>query len=278
MEEYREKCGILHGLLDGYTRNPAAVAFSGGADSSLLLKLAVDHGKKNGSRILAVTAVTELHPSGDIQVARQVAGEAGAVLKILEIRELDQGDIRWNPVDRCYQCKKYLFGKIIETAKSAGAATVLEGTNADDLLQYRPGLRAVEELGVKSPLKEAGFTKEEVRRLAREHGVSVSDRPSAPCLATRFPYGDELTLEKLEQVEKGEAYLRSLGLLNLRLRVHGDMARIEADGNQMGILVDRREEICRYLKGLGYGYIALDLEGFRSGSMDRGLNLPRQGQ
>ena len=152
-----------------------------------------------------------------------------------------------------------------------GASVVLEGTNADDLSEYRPGLKAIRELGIKSPLMEAGLTKEEVRRLAGEYGISVARRPSSPCLATRFPYWEELTYEKLRQVEKGENYLKTLGLYNVRLRVHGRIVRIEADAEQMGRLVERREEIVGFLKELGYGYITLDLEGFRSGSMDETL-------
>ena len=133
-------------------------------------------------------------------------------------------------------------------------------------------MQAIRELGIKSPLMEAGLTKEEVRRLAGEYGISVARRPSSPCLATRFPYGEELTYEKLRQVEKGENYLKTLGLYNVRLRVHGRIVRIEADAEQMGRLVERREEIVGFLKELGYGYITLDLEGFRSGSMDETLS------
>lgn len=272
MEAYREKREQLHWLMNQYTKGNAAVAFSGGADSSLLLKLAVAHGKENGSQVFAFTVCGELHPAADRRIAGEVAREAGAIHRILEVRELERGDIRNNPVDRCYQCKKYLFEKIREAAGDMGAFVVLEGTNTDDLLQYRPGLRAIEELGIKSPLKEAGFTKAEVRALAKELGISVADRPSAPCLATRFPYGEELTMEKLKQVEQGEEYLRSIGAGNLRLRVHGDIARIEADGDQMGALLERRAGITKYLKELGYGYITLDLEGFRSGSMDQDLD------
>ena len=271
MEEYREKCRTLDRLMDEYTKEGAAVAFSGGADSGLLLNLAVIHGRKNGSPVFALTAVTELHPAKDESIARKTALDLWAEHRVLRVYELKQGEIRRNPADRCYQCKKYLFQEIRKTAAELGVRVVLEGTNKDDLNQYRPGLRALEELEIKSPLKEAGFTKEEVRRLARDYGVPVADRPSAPCLATRFPYGEELTGEKLRKVEQGEEYLRSLGLYNLRLRVHGGIARIEADNGQMGLLVEKRREITGFLKELGYRYITLDLEGFRSGSMDEDL-------
>lgn len=270
-DNYEEKCQRLHSLVEEYTKSNVAVAFSGGADSSLLLKLAVLHAQGKNSQVTAITAATELHPSKDEAVARQVALEAGAGHRVLKVRELESARVNRNPVDRCYRCKHYLFEKIKEEAGNLDASIVLEGTNADDLKEYRPGLKAVEELGIKSPLKEAGFTKEEVRRLAKEQGISVANRPSAPCLATRFPYGDELTLEKLQRVEQGENYLKTLELYNVRLRIHGNIARIEADGDQMKKLVEHRAEIVKYLKDLGYSYITLDLEGFRSGSMDETL-------
>lgn len=268
---YEEKCRLLHRLMEGYTAEHTAVAFSGGADSSLLLKLAVMHAKANGKRVIAVTACTELHPAQDEEVARRVAVETGAEHRVLAVRELQSAGIDRNPVDRCYHCKKYLFEAIRDQAAREGAGAVLEGTNADDLKEYRPGLRALEELGIKSPLKEAGFTKAEVRRLAEEYGISVANRPAAPCLATRFPYGERLTAKKLRRVEQGENYLKGLGLCNVRLRVHGSVARIEADEKDMGMLMAKRREIAAVLKEMGYGYITLDMEGFRSGSMDEML-------
>lgn len=267
-----EKYGRLYELMEEYTRDNVAVAFSGGVDSSLLLKLAVVCARERKSRVIAVTAATELHPSRDEAIAGKVALETGAEHRVLRVQELEQAGVAGNPVDRCYRCKRYLFERIRQEAEAMGASVVLEGTNADDLSEYRPGLKAIRELGIKSPLMEAGLTKEEVRRLAGEYGISVARRPSSPCLATRFPYGEELTYEKLRQVEKGENYLKTLGLYNVRLRVHGRIVRIEADAEQMGRLVERREEIVGFLKKLGYGYITLDLEGFRSGSMDETLS------
>lgn len=267
-----EKYGRLYELMEEYTRDNVAVAFSGGVDSSLLLKLAVVCARERKSRVIAVTAATELHPSRDEAIAGKVALETGAEHRVLRVQELEQAGVAGNPVDRCYRCKRYLFERIRQEAEAMGASVVLEGTNADDLSEYRPGLKAIRELGINSPLMEAGLTKEEVRRLAGEYGISVARRPSSPCLATRFPYGEELTYEKLRQVEKGENYLKTLGLYNVRLRVHGRIVRIEADAEQMGRLVERREEIVGFLKKLGYGYITLDLEGFRSGSMDETLS------
>ena len=156
----------------------------------------------------------------------------------------------------------------VRWANEICAVMIVEGTNADDLLSYRPGIRAVEELGIKSPLKELGFTKKEIRRLAENYGISVADRPASPCLATRFPYGETLTKEAFQNVEKGEQYLKTLGVYNVRLRVHQNIARIEVDDADMGTLLAHKKELTAYLKTLGYSYITLDLEGFRSGSMD----------
>ncbi len=275
--QYKEKCRKLHGIMDGYAGKDLAVAFSGGADSSLLLTLAVLHGKRQNSQVYALTASTELHPLGDISLAKKVAVEAGAIHQVLSVSELEEAGIADNPVDRCYRCKYFLFQRILEEASRLGAETVLEGTNADDLLAYRPGIKAIRQLGVKSPLLQAGFTKEEVRRLAGEYGISVADRPSAPCLATRFPYGASLTREGLCRVEKGEERLKTLGLYNVRLRIHGEIARIEVDPAYMGTLLENREEMIKELKALGYTYITMDLEGFRSGSMDVGITLTESG-
>lgn len=265
---YSEKCTVLRQLMQTYAKGNVMVAFSGGVDSSLLLKMAVMYAEEQGKKVYAVIADTELHALQDMQIAKQITEELGAVHIVLELQELEQADIRNNPLDRCYRCKKYLFGKIKEKAEELQALTVLEGTNADDMLVYRPGIRAVEELGIKSPLREAGFAKEEVRRLAKEYGISAADRPSAPCLATRFPYGEFLDRQKLARVEQGEQFLRSMGFYNVRLRVHGDIARIEVDDIDMNQLLGNRKDIINYLKALGYQYITMDLEGFRSGSMD----------
>lgn len=271
MIQYEEKCKNLHAIIDAYTKADSVVAFSGGADSSLLLKIAVLHAKANGTKVYAVTANTELHPGGDLEISKSVAKEAGAEHIVLQINELENEQIQNNPVDRCYICKKFLFTGIKEKADLLHAEVIMDGTNTDDLLSYRPGLRAIEELGVKSPLKEAGLNKSDVRKLAEEYKVSVADRPSAPCLATRFPYGTKLTMEHMEKVDKGEAYLKTLGLYNVRIRVHENIARIEVDEEYMPKMIEQKNPITAYLKELGYSYIVLDLEGFRSGSMDIGL-------
>ena len=265
---FEEKYQKLQEIIEEDTKNDIVIAFSGGVDSSVLLKTAVAHAKKHGTKVYAITANTELHPMNDLAVAKKVAKEMGADYKVLQMNELADADITENPVDRCYRCKKFLFTWIQNMAEELGAAIIYDGTNTDDLKVYRPGLKALEELGVKSPLRLAEFSKEDVRKLAAKEQVSVASRPSAPCLATRFPYGTTLTIEDMERVDRGENFLKKYDLYNVRIRVQGDTARIEVDTKYFDKIMENREEIVDYLKGLGYSYIALDLEGFRSGSMD----------
>ena len=261
---FEEKYQKLQEIIEEDTKNDIVIAFSGGVDSSVLLKTAVAHAKKHGTKVYAITANTELHPMNDLAVAKKVAKEMGADHKVLQINELADADIIENPVDRCYRCKKFLFTGIQNMAKELGAAIICDGTNTDDLKVYRPGLKALEELGVKSPLRLAEFSKEDVRKLAAKEQISVASRPSAPCLATRFPYGTTLTIEDMERVDKGENFLKKYDLYNVRIRVQGDTARIEVDTKYFDKIMENREEIVDYLKGLGYSYIALDIEGFRS--------------
>ena len=251
-----------------YAREDVMVAFSGGVDSALLLKLACEAAEESGKAVYAVTVQTKLHPSGEIEEAKKMCREIGASHIVLAVDELGEAGITDNPADRCYRCKKHLFLKMLEKAASLGISTVLEGTNEDDLHVYRPGILALKELQIISPLARAGFTKAQVRELAEEYGLSAASKPAAPCLATRFPYGTALTYEKLEQVGKGEEFLKRFAFQNVRLRVHGDIARIEVCGTDFEKLMGHKGEIVSFLKGLGYPYITLDLEGFRSGSMD----------
>ena len=256
-------------IMDRLCRKDVCLAFSGGVDSSLLLKLAVDMGKIHGSRVYAVTFDSRLHPACDLENARKVAGELGGIHCVITVDELELEEIRQNPRNRCYLCKKQLFQHLLLVAENQGAAVVLEGTNEDDLHVYRPGIQAVRELGVKSPLAEAGFTKAEVKELAAEYGISAASRPSTPCMATRLPYGAELDYEVLKKIEQGEEILKKYLDGNIRLRLHGDIVRIEADPVQMKQVLDKKNEIVRELKQLGFLYLTLDLEGFRSGSMDQ---------
>lgn len=265
---YEEKKQKLQKQMLVYAQGDMLVAFSGGVDSSLILKLAVQVAAKTGHKVYGIMVHTMLHPMGEVEDARVTAEQIGAEFRVLEIDELQGADILDNPVDRCYRCKKYLFHNLIEEGKKLGVSAMMEGTNEDDLHVYRPGLRAIRELGIHSPLAEAGMTKAEVRKLAGELDVSVSNKPSMPCFATRFPYGTRISYEAMQKVDEGEAFVRSLGFYNVRLRIHNDVARIEVDVNEMPRLLEYCEQIVAKLKNLGYDYITVDLEGFRSGSMD----------
>ena len=261
----------LEPIMDELTDQDMALAFSGGVDSSLLLKMAADRAAKKGTKVWAVTFNSRLHPSCDLENARKVAGELGGIHVILEIDELEMEEIRSNPVNRCYLCKRNLFRTLMAFAKEKGVEVLAEGTNEDDLHVYRPGIQAVRELGIRSPLAEAGLTKEGVRRLAAACGISAASRPSTPCMATRLPYGARLDYEILKKIEAGEEILRRMIGGNVRLRLHGQVVRIETDPERFSLALEKREEVVRQLKELGFVYITLDLEGFRSGSMDVGL-------
>ena len=272
MGVYVEKRKHLIRKMAQYVGQDVMVAFSGGVDSSLLLKLAHEAAQKTGKEVYAVTMQTRLHPVREIEEAKRVCEEIGAVHIVIAVDELEEAGIMNNPVERCYLCKKHLFLKMKERASDLGINVILEGTNEDDLHVYRPGIKALKELQIISPLAEAGLTKAEVRKMACEYGISVSSKPATPCLATRFPYGTELTYEKMARVEKGEAFLKEIGLHNVRVRVHDKLARIEIDESTFGEFLTHKKEIADYLKSLGFIYITLDLEGFRSGSMDVGIN------
>lgn len=254
--------------IDELTKENVFVAFSGGADSGLLLKLCACAAAKNNTRVYAVMLHTKLHPMEDIEVAGRVAEEIGAELIVLHIDELEETGIKNNPKNRCYLCKKGLFLKMQAEAEKRGITTIIEGTNGDDLHAYRPGIQALKELGIVSPLAEFKVSKKEVRAWLADLGVSVSDRPSSPCLATRLPYGDAINYNLLSRIDEGETFLRSLGFYNVRLRVHGIIARIEVDKSDIPKLMDCSESVITKLKELGFVYITIDMEGFRSGSMD----------
>ncbi len=283
MTEYEEKKRRLKGQIQIYAKEKCMVAFSGGVDSSLLLKLVCEaNAQEPAGRekeasfpkgVYAVTMQTQLHPACEMEHAAKTAEEIGAVHMTVLADELTEAGIQQNPPDRCYRCKKYLFTKMKEKAAALGIRTILEGTNGDDLHVYRPGLKAIRELGIISPLADAGFTKAEVRSLAEEYGMSVSSRPAMPCLATRFPYGAVLSYEALRKVEQGEAFLKSFGLYNVRLRIHQETARIEVNPEEFPVLLKNREQVISCIRHLGYHYVTLDLEGFRSGSMDVGMEI-----
>lgn len=262
------KAEQLKQRIESYTTEDIIVAFSGGVDSCLILKLACNAAKAHGTSVHAMTFQTKLHPSGEASEAKKIAEEMGAVHTIVHVDELNAAGIEMNPTDRCYRCKKYMFTQALEAAEKMGIRTVLDGTNFDDTKEYRPGLKALAELGVHSPLKECEFTKAEVRSLAAEYGISSAQKPSNPCMATRFPYDTKLSYEKLHRAEAAEEFVRSLGFYNVRARIHDKLVRIEVDKKDIPKLVERSTEVIEQMKQLGYLYVSVDLEGFRSGSQD----------
>ncbi len=263
-----DKIQALKAYLRILAEKDMAVAFSGGVDSSLLLHLCCEAAQQKGSKVYAITLQTDLHPRGDLEIASRVAKEAGAEHIVLYVNELEEAGIHMNPVDRCYRCKLCLFKKMLAKSKALGVNYVLEGTNADDLLVYRPGIKAIRELSILSPFASNGITKTEIRQLASDYGVSVASRPSTPCMATRFPYDTELSYEAMHRVDEAEQWLHSQGFYNVRLRIHGNVTRIEVDDLEMESLLLQRKVVIAELKRRGFDYITLDLEGFRSGSMD----------
>jgi uncharacterized protein len=246
------------------------VAYSGGVDSTLLLKVAIE---ALGDRALAVTASSETYPMHEVDDAVCLANEMGARLRTIHTEELDMAEFASNPPERCFYCKQELFGKLLAIAEEEGLPVVADGSNVDDEGDFRPGTKAAAQLGVRHPLREAGLTKADIRELSRELGLPTWDKPSFACLASRFPYGDSITREGLKQVAAAEQVLRDLGFRQLRVRHHGDTARIEVGVQDLAEAVQpgKRERIVSELRKLGYLYVTLDLEGYRTGSMNRVL-------
>lgn len=247
----------------------AVLAFSGGVDSAFLLKAM----KVSGIRMLAVTGVSETMPGKDLERALSFAEELGVDHKKIQTEELLLEEFISNPPDRCFFCKDELFRKLKDIAVKDNYGFVLDGTNADDRLDYRPGKRAAALHGIRSPLAETGFTKNEIRQMSKELGLAMWDHPSSPCLSSRFPYGQRITIESLARIEQAEEFLRSFGIEDVRVRDHGDTARIEVNGTDMDKLMspERRRLVTERLKDLGYRFVSLDLEGYKSGSMNRVL-------
>ncbi len=249
------------------------VAFSGGIDSSVLLKIA--HQEVPG-KLLAVMAVPEMVEEKDREEALELAEELGVSLRLLHTPQMERSCFTENSPQRCYHCKNNLIESLSKIAEEEGYMAIADGTNADDMLKDRPGLKALEEWGVRSPLAEAGLDKKDVRELARKEGLKRPDRPSTSCLATRIPYYEEITQEKLSQIRDSESFLRSLGLDELRVRYHGEVARIEVPASSFSDILENREQIVERLKQLGFTYVTLDLQGFRSGSMDEAPTADRE--
>jgi uncharacterized protein len=248
----------------------AVVAFSGGTDSSLLAAAAHD---ALGERALAVTFCSALHPAKERLVAETIARTLGLRHRLLEAKALADPEIRANSPRRCYHCKRRLFAQLLDLAKKEGLAVVIEGSNRDDLGDVRPGLQAIGELGIRSPLLELGLGKVDVRRLARERGLPNADRPSAACLASRIPYGQPLSEERLRRIESAEELLTGLGLARVRARDHGNLLRIEVDPADLPRLTEPklRDAITTAMRTLGFVYVTLDLLGYRTGSCNEAV-------
>jgi len=244
------------------------VAFSGGADSALLLAVCAE---ALGDDVLAVTASSPLYPEAFIERAVRVCGALSAEHLVLETDELADSCFVANPPERCYLCKLELYGELARIAAERGIDCVVDGTQADDTRDYRPGMRAAAEFGIRSPLLEAGFTKADVRALSRELNLETSDIPAGPCLASRVPYGEEITPEKLQAIEAGEEYLAGLGFPEVRVRYTANRtARIEVERAEIPRLLDCEliNEITAKMKDLGFLYVTIDLEGYRTGSLN----------
>ena len=269
MAKRRSKLDKLKAVIR--TRPKALVAFSGGVDSTLLLRVCRD--VLGPESVTGVTGVSQTYTPEEKRTARRAARELGVKHILLETDELSCGNFASNPPDRCYHCKRELFGKIADLAKTLGIDAFYDASNLDDLSDYRPGRRATEELGVVSPLVLAGFTKKDVRAVSKRLGLSSWDKPANPCLASRIPYGTPITLDNLDRIRAGEKFLRDLGFPVVRLRHHGEIARIEVPAADFPRLLDpaAARKIAARLRSLGYLWTALDIEGYRMGSLNRAV-------
>ena len=244
------------------------VAFSGGVDSTLVCSLAKE---ALGEKAIAVIGKSQVDPKEELGAARKIAKELGIRLLEVDVPIMDKEEFVSNPPDRCYHCKKELFSAIAELGMKNGLRAVIDGTTVDDLSDVRPGMRAKKEMDVRSPLLEAGITKAEVRRLSKQRKLPTWNKPQAACLASRIPYGSRLTNDTLERIAKSERYLKSLGFVQVRVRAYDDLARIEVEKKQMKNILADKDKISRQLKKLGFVYVTIDIDGYRSGSMNEVL-------
>jgi uncharacterized protein len=267
----QEKLPALRALIRSY--GSAIVAFSGGVDSSVVLAIAK---QELTDRTFAVTAHSPVYAQRELEAAQQLVQQLGVPHEIIFTRELDDPRYVNNPPNRCFHCKQELFGKLSALAQARGFAVVLDGTNASDMADFRPGMRALRDYKVKSPLLEVGLTKPEIREIARALGLPTAEKPAMACLASRMPYGSTITIEKLKQVEQAEEFLCTLGLSQVRVRTYDGTARIEVPPEEMARVFEHREAVIAHLKKLGFKYVTLDLAGYRSGSMNEVLGSIRE--
>lgn len=245
-----------------------SVAFSGGVDSTFLVKTAYDTLGKNA---IAITATSAMHPQWELKQAKKIAKEIGIKHILINSERTYIEKISENSKDRCYYCKRELFSKIKQAADKKKIKYVLDGSNADDVNDYRPGFKAIKELGIISPLKDVGLTKKEIRDLSKEIGLATWNKPSFACLASRFPYGTKITKEKLQQIEQCEEILRKLDIQQFRVRYHKDIARIEVFKNDFQTVINNSNMILKKFKELGFRYVTIDLQGYRQGSLNEVL-------
>jgi uncharacterized protein len=273
MNELENKRKKLEQILE--EMGNVAVAFSGGVDSALLLAVAA---RMYHVKLIAVTATSVSYAENEKDDARRFAQRMGVKHRYLDFDQMSIPEFVANGPERCYYCKKAIFSAIKAFVAEEGFTNVVDGSNADDMKEYRPGEKALTELGIRSPLKEAGFSKAEIRKLSREMGLFTASKPSYACLASRIQYGEPITPEKLARVEQAEDFLANLGFTHIRVRSYGTLARIEVEPSQVALLAqaNTRNKVIARLRELGYNYITLDLAGFRSGSMDVGLPQSQQ--
>ncbi|MFH1100888.1 MAG: ATP-dependent sacrificial sulfur transferase LarE [Methanobacteriota archaeon] len=251
------------------TMKSCAIAYSGGVDSTFLIKVAYD---VLGENALAITATSSTYPQREFTQAKNLAKNIGITHLSIHSEELALDQFSQNPPDRCYYCKKALFTKIKHVAHQHHLSFVLDGSNADDTADYRPGARARDELGIISPLQQVGLTKQEIRDLSQLMHLKTADKPPFACLASRFPYGVKITKERLIQVEQAETHLLNLGVHQCRVRYHNDTARIEVESPEFPLILTHAEEIVKRFKHLGFSYVTLDIEGYRTGSLNEVLH------
>ena len=253
--------------------NKVAIAFSGGVDSSFLLKAASD--TLGSGNVIAITLKAAVNPEREVEEAVELAELTGVKHIVIDADVMDIPGFRENPPDRCYLCKRAIFEKIFKEAQAQGIKTVFDGTNADDVNDYRPGMKALKELGVISPLRECGLGKSEIRKYSKEFGIKTWDKPSMACLASRVPYNEPITEEKLKMVGKAEGLLQAMGFIQFRVRCHGGIARIEIAPEEMEKVLDINimKDINNKLKNIGFHYVTMDLQGYRTGSLNETLNL-----
>jgi len=265
----QEKYELLKDIIE--KKKSAAIAFSGGVDSTFLLRVAKE---VLGDKLIAVTATSSTYPERELKEAIKYSEDIGVTHIIISSEELDIEGFASNPKNRCYYCKKELYSKINNIASANGVDYVFDGSNLDDTGDYRPGMQAAKELDVVSPLKEAGLTKNDIRDLSKELGLLTWNKPSFACLSSRFPYGNKITLPKLNMVDKAEQFLLEMGITQVRVRHHGEIARIEVEPSERENFFDIQvmNRIGNEFKKIGFTYVTLDLLGYRTGSMNEGLS------